>query len=39
MICPKCGKQMTQGSPHVSYPCRQWECRHCGKIYLEAIDY
>jgi len=38
MKCPKCGAVMTQGAPHVLYPCRQWECRHCGKIIIETLQ-
>ena len=32
--CPKCGRYMTQGSPHGDGYVYQWECR-CG--YIEPV--
>jgi len=33
--CPKCGRWMTQGSPHADGDAYQWEC-HCG--YIERVS-
>lgn len=33
--CPKCGRYMTQGSPHSEGYIYQWECHGCG--YNEPV--
>ena len=38
MECPRCGKQMSQGSPHADDAVSQWECYGPGGCgYIESV--